>query len=154
MAVTSPTESAAFEVGGRRYRQLGYDDRKQITYDFRLANSGPVGVTVTRIRLRSVGRYLLLTPVGFALGKPSGPSAFESFSIAASDSRPVVLAAYFANCEFVSPRAASLVTDVRVDYRVAGISRHAVVALPETLRIGSPPVQGCPRATLSSRPPG
>jgi hypothetical protein len=142
--------SARFVVGDRTIRQFRYADREELGYTFVLANSAPVPVTVTGVS-RSGPRATLL---GIDRLERAGTTATR-FEVPAGGEVAVLLVLDMSNCEHVSSRAGSFLSEVTVHTEVAGLlGRGDAVALPEELHTGSPREALCPRATSTSRSPG
>jgi hypothetical protein len=148
-AVSGTEQSAVFRVGSRTVRQVRYDDRGRLGYEFALSNDGRLPVTVEGLApLRPAPRlfrYLSLTDAGGA----------SRFTIAAGERVTVRLALLMHSCETLSARAGSFVTQVSLRTSRAGVLDSTVTLdLPEHVHTGSPREASCPRATATSRPPG
>lgn len=143
------TEAAApFRLGDRVVRQVRYVDRETLDYRFVLTNAGRLPVTVTDVApVGNVATLLRLEDVRAADG--------DAPRIGAGDSVEVVLEVLMTDCERLSARAASLVSEVQLTVEgLVGRDHTVTVALPEELRVGSAREMFCPRATAKSRPPG
>ncbi len=155
--------STVIAFGDRPLRLLTYADGKDVRYAFVLRNRGRVGLTVRSLSAHATGKYQLLNlrsdrvgptgAAGAAVVDADGGSPFRPFSLGPGEQRVVVLVGTFTDCEFISPRAASMLDDVRVDYRLLGVPRSTTIQLPERLRTQSPSDQGCPRSTFETRSP-
>jgi hypothetical protein len=161
-AVVGATEATSTLLyAGKRVKVVQYVDHKTMRYSFVLHNSGPVGVTVTGLDMRS-GPGLLVRMTGYAVGgsrivDPAPPNArFHSFALGSGADRVVTLTLEFVNCQRISARAGTNVEHVTVRYRGFGlVPRSQAVRLPDLLRIGSPADdERCPHVTAGSRPPG
>ena len=147
--VTGTEASAVFEVGGRTIRQVRYADRKVLRYTFTLHNDGRLGATVTGLEPAEREATLL------RLRGLTDTAGHKRFHVGAGDEVQVVLSLLMTDCERLSARASSLVSEI--DLRAegfAGIDHVVKVSLPEEIRTGSAREMFCPRANASSRPPG
>jgi hypothetical protein len=143
--------SARFEVGDRTIRQFRYADRQELGYTFVLSNNTPVPVTVTDVSAAGPRATLL----GVDRLERAGGNAVTRFRVSAAGEVAVRLVLDMSNCEHVSSRAGSFLSEVTVHTEMAGVlDRSGVVALPEELHTGSPREALCPRATSTSRSPG
>jgi len=156
----SGSGSTVLAFGDRPLRLLTYADRQDLRYAFVLRNRGRVGVTVRDLQARASGKYQLLNlhadrlaPAGRADVDADAGRPFAPFALGAGEQRVVVLRGTFADCEHISPRAASMLDEVRVDFAVLGLHRTTTLALPERLRTQSPSDQGCPLSTFETRSP-
>jgi hypothetical protein len=150
VSLDGTTASARFELGDRTIRQFRYADRQELGYTFVLRNGSPVPVTVTRVSTAGPRATLL----GVDRLESAGGTATR-FEIPAGDEVSVRLVLDMSNCEHVSSRAGSFLSEVTVHTEMAGVlGRSDVVALPEELHTGSPREALCPRATSTSRSPG
>ena len=147
VSVGGTEASGSFTMGDRTVRQVRYDDRGTLRYSFRLTNEGPGAATVSGVR--AVGPEATLLRVRSLHAPDGGPVELPSGS-----TRDVVLDVLMTDCERLSARASSLVTEVDVELSRWGRSHVVRVELPEQLRTGSAREMFCPRATADSRPPG
>jgi hypothetical protein len=144
------TADAVFTLGERTIRQFHYADRQELGYTFTLHNTGPLPVTV--VDVSAAGPEATLLRVDRLQRAATGATRFE---VPAGARVPVRLVVDMTDCERVSSRAGSFLSEVSVSTEVGGmLDRSTVVALPEELHTGSPREGGCPRATASSRSPG
>ena len=147
VSVSGTEASGSFTMGTTTVRQVRYDDRGTLRYEFRLTNDGPGTARV--VGVRSVGPTATLLRVRDLQAPDGGEVALAPHSTAT-----VVLDVLMTDCERLSARAASLVTAVDVELTTWWRSHTVRVELPEQLRTGSAREMFCPRATADSRPPG
>lgn len=148
VTVSGTEASGTFTMGSRVVRQVRYADRGTLHYSFRLVNDGRRDVTVNGVRtVGSEATLLRLRGLRSAEGS-------ERVEIPAGGSSEVVLDVLMTDCERLSARASSLVTDIAVQVAAWSGSHVVEVALPEQLRTGSAREMHCPRATADTRPPG
>ena len=147
VSVSGTEASGSFTMGERTVRQVRYDDRGTLRYTFRLTNEGPGTATVAGVR--AVGPEATLLRVRSLHASDGGQVELSSGS-----TQEVVLDVLMTDCERLSARASSLVTEVDVELSRWGRNHVVRVTLPEQLRTGSAREMFCPRATADSRPPG
>ena len=141
---------------GRGPAVLRYRDGEHVTYAVRLHNGGSVGVTV--LGLDDFEGHQLLKPFEVRVGKvlPGGESSVtvteprRSFTLAAGDSRSLIVHLRFSDCEWVMPGGSQTVTGWSVRYRVLGLTRAVVLDLPLELSVESPAT--CPRPRREAGP--
>jgi hypothetical protein len=142
--------TASFEIGDRTIRQFRYADRRELGYTFTLHNGGPLPVTVVDVADAGPAATLLAVD-----RLERGGTAATRFEVPAGEGVAVRLVLDMSNCERVSSRAGSFLSQVAVRTEVGGVlERSSVVTLPEELHTGSPREALCPRATSKSRSPG
>ena len=130
-----------------------YEHGETVSYSFTVRNTGPVGITVTGVRLPDESERRLLQPV--AAGLPADPSAggsgmmpLEPFALGAGEEQRIILEGRFDNCEYYTERAVEVVDAQTVEFRVAGVSRTATVPFKRDLVVRSPVIKSCPERTL------
>jgi len=141
--------SAAFVVGDRTIRQVRYADRGILRYGFALHNPGHLEVSILGL-VDPAHEATLLRPQRLVDARGS-----THLTLGSEASEEVVLEVLMTDCERLSARASSLISEVSVRVEGLGGREHVIaVPLPEELRTGSAREMHCPRATASSRPPG
>ena len=147
--VTGTAASATFSIASRKIRQVRYQDRATLDYEFRLTNAEALPITITGIDPRQRNSRLF-GYVGLEGADGEGP-----ISVPAHGSREVHLLLRMGGCESLSARAGSFASSVLVRTERMGISTGSVrVELPEEIHTGSPREAFCPNSTAESRPPG
>ena len=148
--VSGTTGTAVFELGDQTYRQVRYHDDGTLVYSFVLENESMLPVEITGFEPPSPDPRL------FDYLKVTDPEGRTEFSIGGGEQSEVELHLGMTECETLSARAGSSVTEVTlVTSRLLGMgSREITVELPEEVRAGSPREAGCADATASSRSPG
>lgn len=148
-SVTGTEATAVFQIADRTIRQVRYDDGGTLRYTFRLTNDGRLPVTVLGLADQQVDVHLFRP---LALTSPGGHVGVR---IGAGETRHLTLSMEMSGCETLSARAGSLVSEVAVRTRRAGVFSDAVtVTLPEEVHTGSAREAFCPSSTATSRPPG
>ena len=148
--VSGTTGTAVFELGDQTYRQIRYDDRGTLVYTFELVNDGSRAVRVAGSELPAPDPRL------FDHVKVTDPDGRTQFTVEGGAGVEVSLHLRMTNCETLSARAGSSVTEVTLQTEgPLGLGGDEVtVTLPEEVRAGSPREAGCANATASSRSPG
>lgn len=149
-SVSGTTGTAVFELGDQTYRQVRYHDDGTLVYSFMLENEGVLPVRIAGFEPPS------LDPRLFDYLKVTDPAGRTEFSIGGGKATEVQLHLRMTECETLSARAGSSVTEVTlVTNGSLGFGGEEVtVELPEEVRAGSPREAGCADATATSRPPG
>lgn len=149
--VSGTTASAVYPYGDGPVREVRYVDRWTLTYTFAVRNTGLAPVVVTGLGDDPARERTLLRPRRLVRASDGA----SRFTVAPGESRRVRLSVLMTGCEHVSSRAGSLLEEVRVDVRSAGmVPRSLTVSLPERLHTGSPRDAGCPRSSSATRSPG
>lgn len=148
-SVTGTDATSVFELGGRTIRQVRYQDKGTLVYEFRVSNLGSLPVTVEGLdpldREPKLFRYLSLVD----------EEDRSRFRIGAGEWATVRLRMRMESCEVLSARAGSFATEVNLrTTRVGFVDEVVTVRLPEEVHTGSPREAFCPESTASSRPPG
>jgi hypothetical protein len=150
-ATGGPDDETVHDVDGSveayRYVEGGY-----VTVVIWLDNSGPMGVTITGVALspRVSVSMLKLAEVRMAAPYPNpaklaGSAPFHSFSLGRGDHPPGIMLRYrIGHCQDFDVGTSTGVFFVDVQYRVLGVSRHALVELPTGLWVTAPPDAACP----------
>lgn len=147
VSVTGTEASGTFTMGSRTVRQVRYDDRGTLHYSFRLTNEGSRAARV--VDVHAVGPEATLLRVRALHAADGGDARIE-----ASSTLEVVLDVLMTDCERLSARASSLVTEVDLEVEAWSRTHTVRVALPEQLRTGSAREMFCPRASADTRSPG
>jgi hypothetical protein len=149
LSTEGPTEvsgteaSAVFQLGEHTIRQVRYDDGGTLHYTFEIANDGRLPVRVVGLAADQPGaRLFTLTEI-------------TEGSVGPGDSEKFTVSMHMSGCENLSARAGSVVSEVAVLTKTAGMFEDTVVLdLPEEVHTGSPREASCPNSTATSRPPG
>lgn len=148
-SVTGTEETAVFQIADRTIRQVRYDDGGTLHYTFRLTNDGRLPVTVLGLSDEQADAHLF-TPLEL-----TSPGGRDGVRIGAGETRHLTLSLRMSGCETLSARAGSLVSEVAVRTRQAGVfSDDVTLVLPEEVHTGSAREAFCPQSTATSRPPG
>jgi hypothetical protein len=141
--VAGSTAAESFTIGNTTYRQVRYVDRARLRYTFTLVNTGIVPLRV--VGLAPPGRRATLLR----------PQHLDPLTLGPYERGRVTVRVLMTDCERLSARAGSIVTELRVRIRILGlVPRTVTVPLAEQLRVSSARESSCPRATSTSRPPG
>lgn len=147
--VTGTPATAVYPIADSPVREVRYVDRDVLTYTFTLRNPSPVPVTVTGLGTPEREATML------RLRALTAESGDDTFTVAPGGGEVVRLSLFMTGCESVSSRAGSMVGEVPVTVRGAGVlPRDIVVDLPERIRTQSPREARCPRSDSSTRSPG
>jgi hypothetical protein len=149
-SVSGTTGTAVFELGDQTYRQVRYHDDGTLVYSFTLSNEGMLPVRIQGFEPPDPDPRL------FDYLKVTDSGGDTDFDIGRGETAEVQLHLGMTQCETLSARAGSSVTEVTlVTSNALGIgSREVTVTLPEEVRAGSPREAGCADATANSRSPG
>ena len=156
----APAAVQPLRVAGRDITQVQYVDREEMRIALTLDNRGRLPLTVTDAspdgpRARRLLHAFAVT--GLRDGDefaPGAPTTGDQVTIGGGDSDVVVVRVRFTDCEFISSRSSSVLSHVRLRYRVLWRSGELTVPLQTTYRAASPRDLQCPRSTLETRPPG
>lgn len=130
-----------------------YEHGDTVTYSFTVRNTGPVGITVTGVPLPEEAERRLLQPVAVGLpadGSPGGSQMvrFAPFALGAGEQQRIIIEGRFDNCEYYTERALEIADSQRIEFRVAGVPRSAVVPFERDLVVRSPVIKNCDERTL------
>jgi hypothetical protein len=149
--VTGTEATAVFDLGDRTIRQVRYDDRETLVYTFELTNEGSLPVRVVGLADPDVEARL------FEQLELVDEDGSEEFTIGGRESQQVSLHLRMTNCESLSARSGSFVSQVVLETAsLIGVvgGAEVTVELPEEVRTGSPREAGCANATATSRSSG
>jgi hypothetical protein len=122
------------------------------SYGFMLVNDGPVDVTVLHIGVLG-GDPIRTLAVKMELGeggrgvRGTATLPFARFSLPAHTGNFIAIEGRFAGCSMsdeAGAASAAYITVVPVEFQVLGLTKHAYVPLPYSLRISGN--DGCPKA--------
>lgn len=148
-SVAGTVDAGGFTVGDRTVREVRYADQQVLHYTFEVTNDGHLPITVLGLADQQPPSRL------FSYRHLTGADEEPSVGIGAGDTVRLTLSLHMSGCETLSARAGSLVKEVGVRVKQAGLFVDDVtLALPEQLHTGSPREALCPNSTATSRPQG
>ncbi|MGP3982398.1 hypothetical protein [Streptomyces sp. KR80] len=147
-SVAGTPASAIYPIAGGPVREIRYVDRDLLTYTFTMHNASALPVTIAGVGRPEHEATML------QIRRLTDESGDSTFTVAPGHDEVVRLSLLMTGCERVSSRAASMVGEVPVKVRTAGVLPHtAVVDLPERIRTQSPRDKRCPRSNSATRSP-
>jgi hypothetical protein len=118
--------------------KVPYVDGKKFTYAFTLANDGPLGVTI--LEIGEPGGYPLRQDAvkikdGYGPYETEPARPFAPFSLGSHDGRFVIVENTFTGCVLKGRGNTAGMNGIGVSFRFMGVTRHAVLPLPYSLKI-------------------